>query len=563
MKKAAQLSPTPQKATGHRAVGLSSPKKVTKEMPMSTESSQPSGPVTDTRLLNYFRAGYPLLYMVTAEEGRAESEILAAALDKRANRSEVWVWSQTEGLFRADSKTTAASDQNLLDPKNALSKIKSDKRPRAVYIFRDLHQFFSSALIIRHLRDIARDFKQLPSTVIITSPVSKLPPDLQRDAVQIEFELPDRPRVESIFDRMVDRAKDAIKAKNLDVEGDEREKIVSAALGLTTVEAENAFAKGLVEASSGMGSISQRVLYEKAQAVKKTGILEYFPANATMKDVGGLELLKGWLRKRANSFTKAARAYGLPLAKGVLLVGVPGGGKSLSAKAASIEMQVPLIRFDLGRVFGGLVGQSEDNTRMALATIDAIGPCVVWLDEMEKAFAGASGGGSNDSGVTRRVLGTVLTWMQEKETPSFMVATANSIHGIPPEMLRKGRFDEQFFIPEPGIKAREEIVNIHLRKLWKKGTKLEIDVKSLAEVSKGYTGAELEQAIKEAMFTAFDDNGRDITTKDIHKAIKNTNPTTEAFRDQLEEMTKWAKANAAQASIPDDPAEAVGRQIEL
>lgn len=500
----------------------------------------------DPRLVSYFRAGYSLLIMNTAEESRAEAEIARAVATPNVGRQELWVWSATDGMFNI--KNPSNVDASIKDPKAALEKLKSNKQARTVYIFRDLHAFFIPH-VVRLLRDLARDFKQIQSTLIVLTPVTKIPPELLRDAVQMDFELPNRGQIENIFDRLYKGNEAKLKAKGLAISEDEQERIVSAAMGLTSNEAENAFSKAIVDSVvAGAGRISDLVLKEKALAVKKSGVLEYFETTENIDSIGGLDVLKTWMRRRARALTKKAREYGLPLPKGVLLTGVPGSGKSLAAKAASGIMQVPLIRFDISRVFGGLVGQSEEQMRNALQTIDAMGPCIVWLDEMEKAFAGAgASGGGGDSGVTRRVFGNFLTWLQEKTTPSFVIATTNSISGIPPEMLRRGRFDENFFVGLPYSVEREQIFKIHLKKRGR--DKLDIDVKALVERSKNYTGAEIEYSIIDAMYTAFDKD-REITTADVIKGIESTNPISKAFANELQEMIGWAKLNAVNASLP-------------
>lgn len=538
----------------------------------ASESTLPAV-APDPRLVSYFKAGYPLLYMVTAEEGRAEAQIAASTFAKNpetkkviTSKDKLYVWSTTEGIFAPYNKDIQPQP-TMTDPAKALAWIRKEKQKNTVYIFRDLHPFFvggAGIMVIRLLRDLSRELQQLQSTLMIVSPVAKLPTELQREVVQIDFNLPDRSQIQDVFTRLYAGAEASMKAKGLAPDEDERERIVGAAMGLTSVEATNAFAMAFVDAVGGKGKIADLVLKEKALAVKKTGLLEYYEKIEDINSIGGLENLKIWLQRRASAFSKKARDFGLPMAKGALLVGVPGGGKSLTAKAAAAIMRVPLIRFDIARVFAGLVGQSEENMRTALQTIDAIGPCVVWVDEMEKAFAGASGSGSNDSGVTRRVFGNFLTWMQEKETPSFTIATANSIIGIPPEMLRKGRFDENFFIDVPGPIARAEISKIQLKK--QKRDKLPIDIKAMVENSKNMTGAEIEYAVIEGLFTAFE-HGRDLTTDDVVKAMNGTNPIAISQKDELQAMMSWAKENAVNASKPDSTPDAsremVGRQLVL
>ena len=332
-----------------------------------------------------------------------------------------------------------------------------------------------------------------------------------------------------------------------------REELVEAALGLTTSEAENAMTLAIVRPRLAKDPNiwdPKIVLEEKCQALKKTGLLEYIPVNPDgLKQVGGLEVLKGWVRKRKAAFTEKAQAFGLPPPKGILLVGPAGCGKSLSAKAISGELGLPLLRLDMGKMFGSLVGQSEANMRQAIQVAEAIAPCILWIDEIEKGLAGSTGG-SHDSGVGARVLGTILTWMQDKKSPVFVYATANDVQGLPPELLRKGRFDEMFSVDLPTIGERADIFGIHLRKkgrakLIEKGA---INVDTLAaHVSEGFTGAEIEAAIIEGMYSAFDAN-REVVTKDIEDALSNSKPMSKMMAEKILAIRKWCKDRTRQAN---------------
>ena len=503
-----------------------------------------SDPNGDARLRSYFRAGYPLICIQTAEEQRAEVEIANSVFATGVGRLRLYVWSASEGMY--DVRTPAAVNANIKDATAALNHLKTAREAKCVYIFKDLHPYYIPP-VVRLLRDIARDFKQIQSTLIVLTPVQKIPAELTRDMVVMDFDLPNQGQIGSIWNRLHTTYKDKLAGKGLIIGDDEHERIVSAAMGLTSNEAENAFSKAIVDGIGTGTKVSDLVLKEKALAVKKSGILEYFETTENLNSIGGLDVLKKWLQKRKRALTKKAREFGLPVPKGILLTGIPGSGKSLSAKAASSIMEVPLIRFDIARVFAGLVGQSEENMRNALQTIDAMGPCVLWIDEMEKAFAGAGGSGSNDGGVTRRIFGNFLTWMQEKTTPSFIVATTNSIAGIPPEMLRRGRFDENFFVGLPNDAERAAIFAIHLSK--RKRAPEKYDIAGLVGRSRGFTGAELEYAVIDGMFTAFDKD-RELATQDIVQGIESTNPVSKAFADQLKEMINWAENNAVNASLP-------------
>ena len=504
---------------------------------MSTENLS----ILDT----YVSAGYPVLYVESYEEERAEREIVALA--ERRNLT-VAIWSVSGGLHAAGAKPT----KEKVNPEAALESLLADDGIQGtIFVFRDLHAMLNNPRVVRLLRDVARHFKANDHTLVILAPVLKLPTELQRDVTVISFALPGKEALAEIFNRLMLGAELTVKQAP---DEDERDRIAEAALGLTTVEAENCFAKAVVEhCQDPAQSIAQLVMREKAESVRKTGILEYSEAPETESDVGGLGNLKGWLSLRKHAYTRKAREYGLPWPKGCLLIGLPGCGKSLIAKAASSVLGLPLIRFDIGRVFAGLVGQSEQNIRSALATIDAIGSCVVWIDELEKALAGMGGGGNTDSGVSNRVFGAILTWMQDRTGPAFVIATVNRIATIQenaPELLRKGRFDEIFFVDLPTDEERKDIFQIHLQK---RGRSLPVpsggEHDSIIKLSKGFSGAEIEQAVISAMFTAFDSD-RDITARDLVDALKATVPLSKSSANVLDEMRAWASDHAVPASKP-------------
>lgn len=503
-------------------------------------------------LIPHIKAQYSILYLVTPEEARAEKLILeTAAACKRG----LQVWSTTEGL-RTFSKGKMDVEQ-VEDPIAALENMKGGPR-ETIYIVKDLP--INEDKVIRLLRDIARDFKQSKKTLIMLSPVRKIPSALERDLTVIEFDLPKRPDIESLFNTLYDNGTKETIEKLRKMTEDERERIIQAAMGLTTIEAENAMAKALVEfagmpeAERANAAISKLVLREKAQAVKKSGILEYIESAQTTNDIGGLENLKAWLALRSKAFSSIARQFKLPMPRGILLAGLPGCGKSLSAKVASNILGVPLLRLDVGRVFGGLVGESEENMRRVIQTVEAIGNCVLWIDEMEKAFAGM-GGSSTDGGTSQRVFGSFITWMQEKTAPCFIVATVNRIEGLPPELLRKGRFDEIFFVGLPQRKEREEILKIHVKKYGRKPEDFKSSYENWVEESDSFSGAELEEAVVSGLYAAFGrhKDGEDINKcvvkpADILLAIKQTNPLAKSRATELGAMAKWAGENAINAS---------------
>jgi SpoVK/Ycf46/Vps4 family AAA+-type ATPase len=321
--------------------------------------------------------------------------------------------------------------------------------------------------------------------------------------------------------------------------------LVDASVGLTRAEAENVFAKTLVVAGRLSAGEADIVHQEKKQVVRKSGLLEYVDTPESLQSVGGLERMKAWLKRRKAALDPAARQWGLPNPRGVLLVGVQGCGKSMAAKATATELGHPLLRMDVGRLFSKMVGETELNMRRALALAEAVAPAVLWIDELEKALSGAGGSGSSDAGTTSRVFGTLLTWLQEKTTPVFVVATANDIEHLPPEVLRKGRFDEIFFVDLPNAEERRAILSIHLSRRRRDPAKFDLDV--LAKASEGYSGAEIEQAIVEALYDTF---GRapDITTEAVAAALRRTVPLSRTMAQAIDARRQWAHGRTVPAA---------------
>src|SRR5690625_5661411 len=341
----------------------------------------------------------------------------------------------------------------------------------------------------------------------------------------------------------------------IDLNEEEEESVIKAALGLTIQEAENSFALSLVMDGRLDINTVDHVLSEKQQIIKKNEILEYIPKSLDMKDVGGLDNIKNWLIKRDRSWLGSAEAYGLPAPKGLLITGIPGCGKSLIAKAVSSLWNLPLLKLDMGKIFSGVVGSSEENMRKAIETAEAIAPSILWIDEIEKGLAGTNSSG--DSGTASRIFGTFLNWMQDKTEPVFLVATANDIQKLPPEFLRKGRFNEIFFVDLPTQKEREAIFKIHLEKrliseISRGDFSLEdTTYEQLANMTEGFIGAEVEQVVISALFEAFAET-RAIQMNDLKKAIEETIPLSVTQAEQIKALREWASVRAVTATLRDD-----------
>lgn len=487
----------------------------------------------DQELETLIRARYPLIYVVSWEERRVE-EALRAISSSRGKR--MWTWTVTSGLVNSPT----ARDAKTRAPMAALDVIEASNDP-AVYVLKDFHAFINDTEITRRLRDLTYSLKTSYKTVIILAPALKLPPELEKEITVVDYALPSLDDLDRLLENIIQSVKNNTQI-DTKLTPDEREHLLEAALGLTANEAENVFARSLVEKRK---FDVDTILTEKEQIIRKSGMLEYYRVDEGMADVGGLDQLKDWMRKRNQAFGQRARDFGLPSPRGILLLGVQGCGKSLSAKAVASQWKLPLLRLDVGRIFGGIVGQSEENMRRAIRMSESIAPTILWLDELEKGFSGTQSSGISDGGTTARVFASFITWLQEKTAPVFVVATANRVEDLPPELLRKGRFDEIFFVDLPSEAERKEIFEIHIRK--RKRDPANFDLNALASAAEGYSGAEIEQVVVSALYDAFDAS-RDITTEDLLQNIRISVPLSRTMREQIEELRYWASTRARNAS---------------
>ena len=481
------------------------------------------------------RARYPLVYLVTSEEIRAE-EVLEEV--GRTTGKEVITWTCSKGFQppQGDAKKSA-------QPEEALKYIDaSDKK--AVFVLKDFHPYLEEQKILRRMRDLVHNLKRSYKTILLVSPVLKIPPELEKDITVHDLPLPDADELAEVLNNLLEPYRKSQKVK-VELTQDLQEKVIQATLGLTRNEAENVYAKALITDRKFNKEDLPRIIDEKKQLIRKSGILDFIGLSTTLSNVGGLGKLKDWLKERGGAFSNKAREYGLPEPKGLLMLGVQGCGKSLSAKAIAAEWNLPLLRLDVGQIFDSFIGNSEANMRKAIALAEAMSPTVLWLDEIEKGFSGLQSSGSTDSGVTSRVFGTFLTWMQEKVKPVFVIATANDIESLPPELLRKGRFDEIFFIDLPTAAERKIIFEIHFG--LKKRDHKKYDVDRLAKEADQFSGAEIEQSILSAMYKAFAEN-REFTTEDVLKSIKETVPLAVTASEKITSLRQWAHKRARPAS---------------
>ncbi len=516
---------------------------------------------TEQHLTNLFKARFSFVYIPTWEEIRIVDLITKIANNTKTikTKREVFIWSSTEGL-KKNLKNGQEKVNNGNEPIEALNYIDNYNAP-AILIMKDIHTLLGASNrnadynFIRKIRDVAGSLKnaEFSKNVVILAPSLVLPVELQKDITVVDFDLPTLEEIKTLLNEMIDMNEGSGVSINLDE--NEKEVLCKAAQGLTLQEAENAFARAMV--AKGQLTINELdvVLDEKCQVIKKTGILEFIKSDFNMNDVGGLENLKKWLTKRNNSWLgKAQKDYNLPAPKGVLITGVPGCGKSLTAKAMSAMWQLPLLRLDVGKIFSGLIGSSEENMRKAIQTAEAVAPSILWIDEIEKGFGGS--GGERDGGTATRVFGTFLTWMSEKTKPVFVMATANNINALPSEMLRKGRFDEIFFVDLPTRTERKVIFKLHLEKRLRGSISKNFIItdellNKLSEITEGFVGAEIEQVVISALFEAFSEN-RTLEEKDLFKVIKNTVPLSTTQSEQILAIREWANERAVAATAHDE-----------
>ncbi|MBK9138337.1 MAG: AAA family ATPase [Verrucomicrobia bacterium] len=490
------------------------------------------------------RARYPILYLVTNEEARVEEVLLEIA---RRRQKKVLTWSCTTGLLPAGTSIQSQRHRaaTTKDPLAALDQVIDEVEP-ALFVFKDLHPFLGKGhhAVVRRLKEIALHLKNSLKTIILVSGTVEIPPELDKEITVLSFPLPGPAEIAALLERIAAEVR-SLPNLTLDLDAAATDRLAQAALGLTLTEAENVFARILVKHERLGPDLVGEVLAEKKQIIRKSGLLEYHATEESFDGVGGLAVLKDWLRKRGAALTPAARAFGLPPPRGILLLGVQGCGKSLSAKAVSNLWQVPLLRFDMGRMFGSFVGTSEDNVRRAIAVAESVAPAVLWVDEIDKSFAGSQGSAVSDGGTTARVFGTFLTWLSEKTAPVFVVATANDISQLPPELLRKGRFDEIFFVDLPDAEERHDIFAIHLGRRGRSPERF--DLGALVAASDEFSGAEIEEAVISALFEAFA-AGEELDTRHVRYCLKHTVPLARTMEENIRRLREWASGRARFAS---------------
>ena len=504
-------------------------------------------------IADLIKARYVLLYVISHEEERALDMISKIAAEQVRIQRKLYTWSITEGIKSSEGETFP----DYRDPMKALDfAMKLDEH--AIFVLKDFHPFMKDPGLVRRLRDIHRAFREGRTLrhIMLLSGIFKMPPELEKEVAVIDFDLPDRVEINDIISKVLNSIPPS---REIALRADQelRDQVVEAALGLTAEEAENVFAKSLIRCKDFDFDV---ILSEKKSIIRKSGLLEYFESRYGMTDIGGLDPLKSWLAKRQKAFSKKARDFGLPLPKGILLIGIPGCGKSLTAKAVGSLWRMPLLRLDVGKVFGSLVGSSEENIRKVIRTAEAVAPSILWLDELEKGFAGVQSSGETDSGTTARVFASFITWLQEKQSPVFVIATANDVSALPPELLRKGRFDEIFFVDLPNKSEREDIFRIHIQR--KDRNPDDFDIQAMVEASTEFCGSEVEQAIISALYDAFDKD-EELTTEHITQSCEEIIPLSFTMKEKIDSMREWAQSRARMASNVNEEVQHEATPLEM
>lgn len=483
------------------------------------------------------RSNHGLVVLDTPEEERAESLLLHLA-----DRLGVpyFSWTRSQGLSRADLDNPAYNTQQ---PAAALTHVRHAAFP-AVYHFRGLGDFLGDPTTSAALADAIGPYEGNNGLVVLTGTAIELPPRIQRRAATVRLDPPGDEDYQKLLSRILRDLRQRAQVE-VAMEPEDLRRLYANLQGLTLMEAEKVLTKAIVEDGKLQPADIRKVLEHKREVVEREGLLEYYPAEEAMANIADLANLKEWLAKRRSIITEPdrAREFGLQFPRGVLLVGIPGSGKSLCAKAVAHEWGLPLLKLDPAGLYNKYVGETEKNFRRAMDTAERMAPVVLWIDEIEKAFAQA--GGSEDGGVSTRVLGTFLSWMQERRGDVFIVATANAVERLPPELLRKGRFDEIFFVDLPDPAARAEIFRIHLER--RNQDAASFDVATLAEAAEGFSGAEIEQVIISALYAAFAED-RGLTGEMLLAEIGSTRPLSVVAAERVAGLRRWASGRTVGAN---------------
>lgn len=475
------------------------------------------------QLIKYVDAGYPIIFINSFEEIKTDA-IIKEVMGSREGLE----WNGAKGFVDFRTKQPLIKGKNLVETLRLLDS--DNELDRKFLVLKDAIGFLEEQEVTALLKDVALQISQgLDTVIVIVSSIVKIPKELEKFITIVELEYPTQDEIKKQIGRFSEEQDSPISDSLL-------EEMSISFKGLTEFEIESLLATALAQNGMFTRQDLNLIFEQKQQMIMKSGILEMIPLKERPDDIGGLESLKTWLRRKAKIYKSINKAmdFGVDMPKGVLIAGVPGCGKSLAAKVTAQLFEVPLLRLDMGKIMGKYVGESEENMRKAISLAEAISPCVLWIDELEKAFAGIDGSGSE---VTVRLFGTFLTWMQEKTSPAFVIATANDITKLPPELMRKGRFDEIFYVGLPNRKERKKIFEIHIAKR-RKSDLSNIDLDMLVSKTEGYSGADIEGVVKDAVENTFADDKTSLSTDYIISSINNTHSLSEIMKESLNKLSK-------------------------
>ena len=472
------------------------------------------------------KARYPIIYINTLEEDRVEY-VIRKHIKTNLNRS-VYSWDFVDG-YTNNPNNEGFAKRNPLQALELVERLTSETP--ALFLLKDFNRFLTDISISRKLKNVSRILKLQPKTIIIIASELEIPKELQDLITVLQFHLPIENEITQELDRLIN-------SLNIKIDPNLFESLTRACQGLSLERIRRVLSKIIVTHKTINESSIAILLNEKKQIISQTEILEYWSVNEKISSIGGVNNLKEWLKKRKTSFGVQASNYGLPTPRGLLLVGIQGTGKSLTAKAIATEWQLPLLKLDVGKLFGGIVGESESRLRQMINVAETLSPCILWIDEIDKAFSNNDNKG--DSGTSNRVLATFISWLSEKTKPVFVVATANNVDVLPLEIIRKGRFDEIFFLDLPKKEEREQIFKIHLQE-FRPNTWQSFDYSKLAQLSESFSGAEIRQSIIEGMYHAFYEK-REFTTDDICFALNELIPLAQLESNQTKKLQGWASS---------------------
>ncbi|HSG30694.1 MAG TPA: AAA family ATPase [Thermodesulfobacteriota bacterium] len=487
------------------------------------------------QLSKLIRAQYPIVYLVSWEEERIENNLIRLKDELYGPDADFFSWSTTGGLQNGDGKVDGSGDiQKALE-------IAIQSNNRGIFLIKDFHHIINDPKIIRKIKDVYSAFRNTSKTLFIVAPALILPYELEKEVNVVDVDLPDAQEVREIFDSTIAQIDNETIKHSFTPELINN--CINALMGLAAIEIELALKRVLVDKTSADNSIIEELLEEKVQIIRKSGTLEFIRSNVVLDGVGGLENIKEWLHIRHHAFSAEAKDFGLDFPNGMLIMGISGCGKSLCSKAVSTAWNLPLIRLELNSVYGGAFGSPEEVFRRAIKTVEASAPCILWIDEIEAGIT-RSGEKTGDS-PSSRIFGYFLTWMQEKQKPVFITATANQIDLLPPELLRKGRFDEIFFVTLPSREERKEIFRIHLTNRKKDPDVYDLD--SLAKNTEGLSGSEIEQAVVAGLFESFSKK-KELDDNELIIAASSIVPLSITMREEISALERWAADRAVKAS---------------